>query len=521
MTRNLALLAAFLVVLVGPILLRPKQDTTRAGRTVVVITPHNESIRYEFARGFEKHYLAKTGQRVRVDFRTPGGTTEITRYIDGEYLAAFQNYWRQTLDRPWSTQVEKDFMNAKAAPDHEARTAFLASDVSCKIDVFFGGGAYDFQQAAAKGQLVDCGYIAAHPELFGDGPGRIPPKLSGEPFYDPQGRWLGCVVSAFGIVSNTDALARLGIAEPPRRWADLADPRYFGEVALSNPNQSSSINKSFEMLIQQQIAAEVAAHGEGDAAIAAGWLRALRLLQRICANARYFTDSSTKPSLDIAAGDCAAGMTIDFYARFQAEAVARSGGDYLRYANAAGGTSVGVDPVALLRGAPNPDVAREFVAFVMSAGGQKLWNWKVGVPGGPEHYALRRMPILPSLYAPEFTPQRTDPDVFPYEMAKHFTYREAWTSPLFRAQSFIVRVMCIDTHDELRAAWRALIDAGFPPAAVAEFERLDSVDYAMAKGRIKDSLGPNKIVEVRLAKELADGFRAQFRRTVELARAGR
>ena len=29
------------------------------------------------------------------------------------------------------------------------------------------------------------------------------------------------------------------------------------------------------------------------------------------------------------------------------------------------------------------------------------------------------------------------------------------------------RVMCIDTHDELTAAWRALIAAGFPPEATA------------------------------------------------------
>jgi hypothetical protein len=106
-------------------------------------------------------------------------------------------------------------------------------------------------------------------------------------------------------------------------------------------------------------------------------------------------------------------------------------------------------------------------------------------------------------------------------MAQQFTYHDTWTSPLFRSQSFIVRVMCIDTHAELTAAWRALIDNHFPPAAVAEFERLDRVDYAAAKGRIKDALGPNKIAEVQLAKELADAFRAQYRRTAELARARR
>lgn len=512
--RTLALVLAFLLVLLGPVLMRPRQEVSGAEKTVIVITPHNESIRYEFGRGFAKHYLAKTGQRIRVDFRTPGGTTEITRYLDGAYVASFENHWRNQLKRPWSADVAKNFMNPKAAPDDPARAAFLASEVSSKIDVFFGGGAYDFTQAAGKGQLVDSGYIKAHPALFGDGPGQIPPKLSGEPFYDSQGRWIGAVVSAFGIVSNRDALARIGITDTPRRWADLADPRYFGQVALANPTQSSSINKAFEMLIQQQIAES----GEDPAA---GWLRALRLLQRIGANARYFTDSSTKPSLDITAGDAAAGMTIDFYGRFQAEAVAHRGGDYLRYANAEGGTSVGVDPIAMLRGAPHPDLAREFIAYVLSPDGQKLWNWKVGAPGGPEHYALRRMPILPSLYIEQNRAHRTDPDVFPYEMAKQFTYHDAWTAALFRPQSFIVRVMCIDTHDELRAAWRALIENKFPPAAVAEFERLDVVDYAAAGGRIKTTLSSgSRIAEVQLAKELSDHFRAQYQRAAALAQQG-
>jgi iron(III) transport system substrate-binding protein len=524
--KNLPVILALLVVLVGPIALRPKRDHgSRAGeRTIVVITPHNESIRYEFGRAFEKHTFETTGQRVRVDFRTPGGTSEITRYLDGGYQAAFQNHWVNVLQRPWSKSIEQSFSNGKIplddtpaddTPEQQARRAFLDSTVSCKLDVFFGGGAYDFQQAATKGQLVDCGYVAAHKELFGKGEGLIPEKLSGEPYYDPKGRWMGAVISAFGIVYNTDVLARLGLPEP-RRWSDLADPRYAGRVALANPTQSSSINKAFEMLVQQQIAAALQ-RGE---TVDQGWIAGMQLLQKIGANARYFTDSSTKPSLDVAAGDCAAGMTIDFYARFQAEAVARSGGSQLRYTNAEGGTSVGVDPIALLRGAPSPDLARAFIAFVLSEDGQKLWNWKLGIPGGPEHYALRRMPILPALYRDEFKPFRTDPDVRPYDMAREFTYHDEWTGALFRSQGIIVRVMCIDTHDELTAAWQALIAANFPKQATAEFQNLEIVNYTAAKGRIREALGPNKIGEVRLAKELADHFRAKYWKTIELAKQG-
>ena len=536
MLKHFPLLAALLVVLVAPIALRRKSDSAAAGpaRTLVVITPHNEAIRYEFARGFTKWCEAKTGERVRVDYRTPGGTSEIGRYIAGEYVASFENVWTRTLRRPWSGAVERAFANPKLKLDptpaddtleEQARRAFLASDAGCRIDVFFGGGAFDFQQAANAGYLVDAGFVREHPELFGP-EGAIPQTLSGEPFWDKDGRWIGSVVSAFGIVYNADALQRLRIARPPSRWADLGDPAYARSIALANPSQSSSVNKSFEMLIQEQIGLEAderrTQSAEEKAALAAGWTRAMRLLQRIGANARYFTDVSTKISLDVATGDCAAGMTIDFYGRFQSEAVRRAdGSSYVGYVNAAGGTSIGVDPIGVFRGAPDPALAKEFLAYVMSPQAQKLWNWRAGTPGGPERYTLRRMPVLPELYAEEFKPLRADPEVAPYELAKGFTYREAWTAPLFRPIAFIFRVMCIDTHDELTAAWHALIDAGFPPEATAVFSDLRVVDYAAASGRIREAFGPIKIKEVQLARELSDTFREQYRHAESLARAGK
>lgn len=538
MMKTAALIFAILVVLIGPLVFRPRDDSgpRRGERSVVIVTPHIESIRYEFARAFEKHHLARTGERVHVDYRTPGGTSEIARYIASEYFAAFQHYWTRTLGRKWSRAVELSFDNPRIALDdtpaddtleQQARRAFLASEVSSKLDLFFGGGPYDFAQQARAGRLVDSGYLREHPALYGSGPGQIPPTLSGEQFYDPQGRWIGSVLSSFGIAYNVDSLRRLGIDRPPAQWDDLTDPRYFRQIALANPTQSGSVSKSFEMVVQQQMQREVAARQPATAeeekvAVAAGWTRALRMLQKIGANARYFTDSSAKIGLDVEAGEAAAGMTIDFYGRFQSEAVRKPDGtSRLQYANVVGGSAVTVDPIGLFRGAPHRDLAKAFLAFVLSTDGQKLWNWQLGTPGGPQRYALRRPPILPALYAPEFREFRSDPDLDPYELAKTFTYREAWTAPLFRSTAFLFRIMCIDTHDEQTAAWRALIDAGFPPEAMAVFEDVSRVDYATALGPIRESLGSDKIREVRLAKELADHFRAQYRRAEELARLGK
>jgi hypothetical protein len=249
----------------------------------------------------------------------------------------------------------------------------------------------------------------------------------------------------------------------------------------------------------------------------------MNLIQKISANARYFADSATKIPFDVECGDAAAGMCIDFYGRFQSEAVRKpDGSSRMQYITPDGGSSVGVDPIGLLRGAPNADLAREFIEFVISPDGQKLWNWKTGTPGGPERYALRRLPILPQLYAPEFASLRSDPDVQPYAQAGAFVYHAEWTAPLFRPISFIVRVMCIDPHEELREAWRALIAANFPPQASAVFFDVSKVDYAAASGAIRETLrSPDKIAEVKLAKTLGDSFRAQYLRAAELAREGK
>lgn len=520
--RRFLIPIALVIVLLGPILLRQRDGALDGAQdTLVVITPHHESIRYEIGRAFERHYQNKTGRTMRVDYRTPGGTSEIGRYAAGEFEASFENHWRRVLGQPWSKEVQLAFANGKQSvtgdsPAARARKAFLDSNVGCKLDVFFGGGAFDYARFASAGYLVDSGMLQARPDLFNAQV--IPQTRGGEPFWDKDGRWVAPVISAFGIVANRDALRRVGVTEPPTRWAQLAEPAYFGQVALCNPTQSSSVNKAFEMLIQQQMHETVAQQGT----VAEGWTRAMRMLQRIGANARYFTDTSTKIALDVSGGDCAAGMTIDFYGRYQSEAMRQADGTSpVVYTDAVGGTSVGVDPVAIFRGAPHEAAAREFLAFLFTEEAQKLWNWKVGTPGGPERFALRRLAILPSMYAEEYRAFRSDPDVAPY--ANQFAYEEKWTSSLFIASALIFRCMCIDTHDELREAWHALIQHNFPPMALERFQDVSAVGYEVANGSIKKASdrGAKKIDEVTLARTLADGFRKQYREAAELAKQGR
>lgn len=537
MVKQVIIIIALLATLILPFALRPQADTrAKTDDTLVIITPHNEAIRHEFARAFKQWYHERTGRTVALDWRLIGGTTEIARFLEGEYTAAFQNYWVNTLGKAWSNDVLTGFGNGSLSADapaqaHEARAAFLASDVSCGLDLFYGGGSYDFIRQAQAGRLVDSGILQKHPEWFTDEV--IPQSFAGEDYWDKKGLWVGTVLSSFGIIANTDSLKRLGVITPPRTWEDLADARYVGEVALADPTKSGSIAKAFENVIQQQMqktvfarlatarfASEDARKAAEVQAVADGWLEGLKLLQKIGANARYFTDSAQKVPIDVAAGDCAVGMGIDFFGRQQQEAVRRRGADdRLTYVSPEGGSVASVDPVGLLRGAPHKEVARAFIEFSLSMEGQKLWNLKPGEPGGPEYFALRRLPVRKDFYEiAGIDALRSDPDEKPYAPQDRLVYHPQWTGRLFREMAFVIRVMCLDTQPELKKAWRALIEAGMPADALAEFQNLSAVDYAAASDRIRAALrSKNKVDEIHLANELGNQFRAQYLRTVELA----
>ncbi len=591
MLRNALILFVLVAIVALPFAFKPRNSLLAdADETLVIVTPHNEAIRYEFARGFRDWYKARTGKIARIDWRTPGGTTEIAHYLASEYQAPFEFYWRRHEKMHWTETAARSYDDPKIkfgtdpSKDTEpqmARRAFLTSEVSIGIDLFFGGGSFDFAQQAGAGRLVDTGFVKAHPEIFNETPDGIPLTLGGEPFRDKDGAWIGTVLSAFGICYNVDGMRRVAergaqLVEPgqksdplqgdnmlPSRWEDLADPACFAQVALADPNQSGSVAKAFEMIIQQQIQQRLVEplriwhteHGDDpllppaqpilgvegsrsatefkgriepptetvDEAKTAGWEEALRTIQRMGANARYFTDAATKIPIDVSDGDAAIGMAIDFYGRFEGESSRDplTGRERMLYFNPVGGTSIGVDPIGMLRGAPHPELARAFMEYVLSVDGQKLWNFKVGTPGGPEKYALRRSPIRRELYAPEYVQYRSDPDVYPYEDAKSFTYHPEWTAALFNPIRFVVRVMCIDPHDEARRAWGELIAARFPPEAMRAFEDVSAVSYAETKGQIAETLrDPNKMAEARLAAELTERFRAQYRHAGELARAG-
>lgn len=566
MARVLPILLLLAVILALPFALRPAApEAARGGDgaegpALAIITPHNEAIRAEFGRAFAAWHRREFGTPARVEWIVIGGTSEIARYLASESVAALRA-WRLREGRGWPSGAAEAALAkeppadaALAAVWHDLRAHDDAARFGCGVDLFFGGGEYDHRKAAEQGLLVPPWPDGLPRALREDAGGRemLPPGLGGEVWREE--RWFGNALGTFGIVFNRDRLRELGVPAP-RAWSDLADPRLRGQIGLADPTKSSSIAKAFEGLIQQAMAQAAHAAGFDDAAIAAherapeaappayhaalarGWEEGWWLLLRLGANARYFTASSQRVPHEVAMGETAAGVAIDFYGRFQAQYSPAEAPDRVGFVAPAGGTGVTCDPISLLRGAPQRELARRFIAFTLGEEGQRLWCYRPGEPGGPQQYALRRLPIRRDFYpstdpelaarfaahAPHLADDFADPAIGAYALAARWSYRPRWTAAHFAAHRDLVRAACLDAGVELRAAWRAILDAGGPDApanadAVAALRRLPAaprpLDWSSAPAITRE------LPRAEYLRAWTADFRSHFRLARALAGAG-
>jgi len=439
------IIVSLLVLIVGvPVLLRPSKSKGRASdeggeARLVIYTPHNEQIRYEIERAFNNWRIANGKPAVTFDWRSPGGTSDIRKGILSQYQAI--------IDR------EDDL------------------DAGIGADLFFGGGAYDHGKVAGGIESDGINYrIVDDPQIDAALFEAAFPisEVGGEPLYqryffsetDANGEavevdilgWTGVTLSTFGIVFNRDELRYDDIPEP-QTWIDLTDPRYSGRIALADPSHSGSIKVTYNAVLRRE-----------------GWTDGWHTLRGIFANARVFATAADRVPTDVSHGDAAAGMCIDFYGRYQSGAV---GGNRMGYADpivdGKSMTAINADPVTLLRGANDPELAREFIAWLLTEDAQSLWQRAtVETDDGlsrPDKYELRRMPIRIDMYTPEHRATWVDQEIAPFETSVAFPSGTPFYTGIIPA---LTQAMAIDILGDLHKAWDALNEAeesGHPNAA--------------------------------------------------------
>ncbi|MDR2667562.1 MAG: ABC transporter substrate-binding protein [Puniceicoccales bacterium] len=514
--------------------------------TVVILTGHNENLRFEFSQGFQKWYRERTGRTVFVDWRYLGGVSEIVRYLDSVYGSAFRQYWEKDLGRPWTAEVQKAFVQRSADEskwgsgiEREVCEAFYNSKITSAIDILFGGGVSEFIVQANRGAIVDSGFLGEHPELFCDG--CIPHFVGAEELWDGNGRWFGQSLSTFGILRNRAALAALGLEDGDvAQWEQLADPRLFGAVALVDPTKSSALLKAYEMIVQQQIffrRKELEAAGDrrsswkndGQAA-REGWMRGLRLLQRIAGNTRYFSDAPSKMVQDVASGNSAVGIIVDFIGNGQAAFDrSRCGWERLNFILPVNGSAISPDPIAILRGAPNESVAKLFLEYILGEEGQKVIAFRIGTPGGPIRNELYRPPVNVNVYADCYAAYRTSCDNQMDAIAHAALSVDASaTAHLYNTLKWIVKFALMVPQKELVEAWSAILTARregrFANAekAMEIMEDFSGFAYDEANETLAAVLQPSQpSLSLATQRKIVERFKRQYELAKHVAESGR
>ncbi len=518
------------VLLAVPIALKPRTSTLSVHadmEKLVIITPHNEPVRAEFARAFEEYYQTRFQRNISVEYRTVGGTSDIVRYIRDRFRAEFRQEWENS-GKCWSADIASGFCmpgRIPASEAGEARKRFMASDIGIGIDLFWGGGVYEQSKMAGEGYAVDAGTALRHPEYFRKEV--IPEHFAGDVFYDRKGRFYGVCLASFGICYNPQRIAAMVPDTVPDTWRSLGEPRFFNTLVLADPTKSGSANKCFEVILQQCMLEAVTRLKNEQSGLNAGWIDGFSLIKRIVANARMISDGASLVPREISSGNAAAGMAIDTFGLSEQQwSEETQKFPSIRYIPPRGGTSVSADPIQMLRGAPNRRAAKAFIDYLLSIDGQKLWEYRVGLPDGPEKYALRRPPIRRDLYAKPFTDHFSDPDYNPYRSGADFVYHAQWTGKAFNLIRLLVKCTALDPRQELQLAWKAILQAGGPdkvPEAMREFNAfpVPYPEIGRAIAELRPS-GSNPMLHgIRLQRTWSEDAIRHYRRAAELARQGK
>jgi ABC-type Fe3+ transport system substrate-binding protein len=511
--RRYVFIFLFVAVLLTPFVMRRVLLRGAGARTVadrnaarlVIVTPHNQDIRREFARAFSAWHLRRYGQAVELDFRVPGATNDIRRLLDTTY--------RSYLDS--AGRLPDDFV-----PD---------------IQVIWGGGDFFFNELKGFSHGSVLQPLGLTQEQLDD---VFPQKsLAGVALYDQAAdaagrplppQWVGVCLSAFGIVYNPSLYREMGLPAP-ERWRDLTRPELAGSLALADPSHSGSAAVAYMMVVQRAMAdaeeqfardhpdvpkAAWSTDAQYKSAIARGWKRGMADLLLIAANARYWTPWASQVPTDVVHGDAAAGVAIDFYALVTEGIV---GSDRARFVSPADATAVTPDPVAILAGVKGEKLAlaRHFVEFLLTREAQLLWVLKPGTPGGPRERLLGRPPIRRDVY--ERTPDWSDAPN-PFEQSHTFNQRPDWMA-LFAENRLVWSAAWIDGRDALRSAYGTILDVPDPQersALLAELANLpleltDLEQMRAARKQVEAQKGDVEGWRARMRIEWAERFRQHYR----------
>jgi iron(III) transport system substrate-binding protein len=123
------------------------------------------------------------------------------------------------------------------------------------------------------------------------------------------------------------------------------------------------------------------------------------------------------------------------------------------------------------------------------------------------------------VYTPENLVNFSDPDALPYERTGGFAYKPELTQKAAKALAMIFRAMAIDSHEEMKSAWRALHSGKVSdPTAEAVFYDVGRVSYSRVMSDIVPLLDrKDPLLAAREASDISQTFRQNYEKAAQLA----
>jgi len=160
---------------------------------------------------------------------------------------------------------------------------------------------------------------------------------------------VGIYAGALGFGYNRDVLAEKGLPAPAC-WQDLTDEAYRGEVQIANPNSSGTAYTTPATLVQ--------IFGEDEA---------FELLKGMHANVNQYTKSGSAPIKAAARGETTIGIT--FMHDMVTQVVQ---GFPVEIVSPCEGTGYEIGSMSIIKGARNPEAARAWYDWALTAEAQEL-----------------------------------------------------------------------------------------------------------------------------------------------------
>jgi iron(III) transport system substrate-binding protein len=246
-----------------------------------------------------------------------------------------------SADEAWCQQIKTGFeaetgitvdMTRKSSGETYAQVRAEASNP--KGDVWWGGTGDPHLQAAEE-DLTEAYESPMRAELH---------DWAIKQAEAADNKTIGVYSGALGFGYNKDLLAKNGLPEP-KCWADLIKPEFKGQVQIANPNSSGTAYTMLATMVQLM--------GEDEG---------FEYMKALHKNVNQYTKSGSAPIKAAGLGETTVGIV------FMHDAVAQTAAGFPIVTVApCEGTGYEIGSMSLIKGARNPDQAKKFYDWALTA----------------------------------------------------------------------------------------------------------------------------------------------------------